>query len=377
MQTDLNTLSRENRRKLNKQIERVQAEAGRLRTQARQLRRAQHAEEKKRKKLLQQLASASKEWSQSVLRRGGELTATAGSQLMSGKQMASTRGKEMLQGRSGLLADWQNVTAQQLDKYTKDGARSLRKQAERGRQLRDETTRQLRQQGQQLTRQATDWKDETTYKLRRQGLGLRQSLMVLGDEITCKLLHQGQYLMQNLAERSEEAAQKLHKQEHEASRNLAARKAAAALHVRKQEIQMKRELARRRRETARRAGGPSRFPGSKIWPALGFISGLLVAGGITYWLVKRNFSGRELEEEENIELSSYETFNGAGETAGSETRRYARRGGAAVASEPGTRFIGVLSSRKYYPAEEAPDVQDVVFFETENDARAEGFTAGQ
>jgi len=377
MQTDLDTLSRENRRKLNKQIRRVQAEARRLRAQARQLRRAQHEEEKKRKKLLQQLASASKEWSQSVLRRGGELTAAAGSQLISGKQVASKRGKEILQGRGSLLADWQNRTAQQLDKYTKSGARTLREQAERGRQWRYETARQLRQQGEQLTRQATDWKDETAYKLRRQGLGLRQSLIVLGDEITCKLLHQGQYLMQSLAKRSEGAAQKLHKQEHEASRRLAARKAAAALQVRKQELQMRQELARRRREAARHAGKPSRFPGSRIWPVLGFVSGLLVAGGVTYWLVKRNFGREELkEEEEHIELTSYETLDGVSETSGGETRRYSRRGGAAVASEPGTRFIGVLSSRKYYPAEQAPDVQDVVFFETENDARAEGFTAG-
>src|SRR5579883_1468388 len=114
MQTDfferLDSVSQESREKLNEQIKRVQEEARKLRAQARRLRRAQQAEKKQRKRLLEQIAQSSRAWGQGMRGRGGELTSAAGSQLKAGQQMLFERGGQATQN----LADWGDETTHRL-----------------------------------------------------------------------------------------------------------------------------------------------------------------------------------------------------------------------------------------------------------------------
>ncbi len=285
--------------------------------------------------------------------------------------------------------------------------------------LRDDATRKLRKQGRQMTRNAADWGDETTYKLRKQGRNLTRTLLDWGDDALYKLRKQGQYIAQNVADWGDEAAYKLRKQSQYVAQNLTGRKDDVTRKLRRQSRSVTRNLADRREMAARklrrqsrdltqtladrgeltarklrrqsrhlaRRGGEALEPGranrGKLWTIMGFFAGLLVAGGITYWLVKRGLGQREMEEEQGIELPQRDTLNGTVSRPGGEIR-YASQGGTAVASRtsttsagPGSKFVGVLSTRQYYPIEQQPsDVSDLVFFETEDDARAEGFTAG-
>lgn len=365
MQTDfferLDAISQESREKLNEQIERVQEEARKLRAQARRLRRAQQAEKKQRKRLLEQVARSSKAWGQGMLERGGELTSAAGSQLKVGQQKLAERGSQTTQN----LASWG-----------------------------DETTHRLRKQGKHLTQNAADWRDETTHRLRKQGQHLVENVADWGEETAHRLRKQGEHLVDNLDERREEVARKLHKQSRSMSRKLAKQREEMARKLRKQSRALGRNMADRKEDVTRqlrrqskalskqrdRLLEPGRRRGGKVWSIFGFIAGLLLAGGVTYWLVRRGL-GRNAPEEEQIELPQRDTLNGTSTPSGGEFR-YARQGGTAVATRPGatstesaTKFVGVLSTRRYYPIEQQPEATDLVFFASEADALAEGFTA--
>jgi len=346
MQTDivenLDDLSAESRKKLRKQIERVQKEARILRTQARQLRRSQRGSTDElsdiaetSQKLLGQLAQTGKEWSQTMLQRGSELTnsgvALASAQLQSGQ-------KSLLDGSDNLL--------QGLGQRSNDAAQHV-----------------------------SNWRDETNIKLRKQGRNLARNVDDLRDEAAYKLRKQGRSIGRELVDRKEDAARKLRKQGRAVSRDLADRRDDA-----------KRKLSNQSQQLVERGSqylNPIRERGQRAWPFLGFFAGLLLAAGVTFWFVQRGLKRTISEEEQQIELALRDNVNGSRKRAGGEMR-YTSQGGTAVVTRPSEastetahRFVGVLSTKQYYPVEKQPDVRDLVFFANEEAARAEGFTAAR
>lgn len=338
----LNARSQKGRRKLNKQTARVQEEARKLRAQVRRLRRAEQAATKQRKKLGEQMAQSGRVLGQRMLQHGGELTAAAGTQLKAGRQMVLERGSNLFQNAN------------------QRGSRTMKHLAG----WRDDASARVRKQQRSLGQQVSNWKDDTTYVLRQQGQNVLQNIEDWGDDTMYALRKQGQHLKQNIAERRDDTAHILRKQGRHLSRGATRRKDDVVYQLRKQG-----KLLTRATEKSER----------KFWPILGFLLGVLFAGGVTYWLVKREFGRRGLEEEQ-IELQPINTLGGTFGYPGEEIR-YTSQGGAAVVTRPATsaeplsRFVGVLSTREYYPIEQQPDAHDLVFFASEADARAEGFTA--
>jgi len=346
----LDELSSESREKLKEQMRRVQEEARRLRTQARKLRHVQKKETKKQRHLLEQLTQSSKEWSQDVLKRGGDMASSgmsmAGSQLRTGQKLARERGE-------GLAQDLSQRSSQVIKNFG---------------DWRDDTAHNMRKRGQSLTHDFADWRDDTAHDMRKQGRTLSRNMADWSDDALYKLRKQGRYIARNVAHSKDDAAHKLRKQGRYVTRKL-----------RKQSQQLV------DRGSALLDRGNKR--GNRVWPIIGFISGVLLAGGITYWLVRRVFSRSEEIKERQFELAPHETMNGIINRSAGEVH-YTGQGGAAVATKPSTmkaemagepetsnRFVGVLSTRRYFPIEQRPDVDDVVFFLTEDDARAEGFTS--
>ncbi len=402
MQTDkierLDDLSQANRKQLKEQIEHVQKEARKLRTQARRLRRAQNAETRQRKKLLEQMAEASKGWGQSMLQRGNDL-ATSGvslatGQLRSGQQKALEYGGNLRQG----MSQFGNQTTQNLTGWGGDTSSKLLKQGQQLSQSAsdwgDETTYRLRKQGRQLAQNTSDWGDEAVYRLRKQGQSLFQDLADWCDEMVYRLRRQGRNLSRTAFDRKEDAARQLYRQKRDLGRNLSERREGATRQLRRQGRGLGRNLAGRREDAARQMrkqrnylserGGQLLEPvrQNPFWSVFGFVSGLLLAGGVTYWLVKRGLSKTLRQEEEGIELEVREPLDGVSRRPAGKVRSV-NRGGAVVATRPATvagpttQFVGVLSSRRYYPLERKPDERDLVFFESEEDARSEGFTAAE
>lgn len=395
----LDELSQENRQKLHKQIKRVQTEAKQLRAQARHLNRARHAEAKKRKKLMEQLARSGQTLKSSMWHRGedvaSQVKANQEAMLERQNRLADTfsqygdqarqnlsgwrEGATQLlgnwrEGASHSLDDWRGTSAQKISGWREGASHSLddwragasQKMAGlRGQRLqmnRNGATKVLRKQKRQLGYNASDLRDDTTHMLRRQGQHVLQNVADWKDEAAYQLHRQKQQIARNIADRREDAMHSVSRQKRNMGRNMLERREDMAHRLRKQGRSLGRNLDERK-------GG--------IWPLLGFLFGVLLAGGITYWFIKNSARQHEMKEEEQIELEEREMLDGASSRPGGEIR-YTSQGGTAVATRtsamPINKFVGVLSTRQYYPIERKPQAHDLVFFETEDDARAEGFT---
>jgi hypothetical protein len=214
------------------------------------------------------------------------------------------------------------------------------------------------------------------------------------EDTTRQLRKQGRQVSRNLFDRKEDMAHQLRKQGRHVSRNLADNRDDLSRRLRSQSqplIDRGSQFLESQRE-------------NKIWPFLGFLAGFLLAGSLTAWLVQRALERRVVHEEHLSDESPRANLNGSF-TGNTGDVHYTGQGGTAVATRPETkkqtrparieetsyrqeaahspvpqagsvtRFVGVLSTHRYYPIEKKPaDAQDLVFFSTEAEAKAEGYT---
>jgi hypothetical protein len=405
MQTDilnqLDNLPPESRAQLSKQIQRVQSEARKLRAEARRVRRAQRGKLEKTQGVFQQFTPGR---SQGTLKRGSELVSSGASMVGSLPQTALEQGNSLIQGLGQYgsqatqnLADWRDATT---DNLRKQGLSLTRNASD----WRDETTHQARKRSRHLSRMFADWFEEMLYQLRKQGRSLAQSLNDQKEDTAHQARKRGRHLSHTLADRKDDAMHQLSKQGRNVTRTLSDRKDDAAHQLHKQ----KRSLTRSRDDISQRMRVQSQQliksqRNKPIWSLFGFLAGFVLAGGITIWLIRRAFRERVEEEARQIELPpQQDNLNGAIPRPGGEIR-YMGQGGTAVATRPDvetasrtetsgraepaynpqsmsgagstTRFVGVLSTRRYYPIEQKPDAPDLIFFTSESEARAEGYTA--
>jgi hypothetical protein len=385
MQTEqierLKDFSQEKRQQLQNQAERSQKEIRKLKAQARRLRRVQQAEMKQRQKLLAQIVQASKEQGQIILQRGGE-------QLRSGQQKAVAYGTNLTQGMSQTTQNLTNWGEDASDRLLRQGQQVGQNASAWG----DDAVHNLRKQGRQLAQNTSDLGDEAFYYLRKQKRELSQNMADWGDEMAHRLRKQGRSLVRNLASRKEEAAHQLQLQKRDLGRSFAERKEGTTRQFRRQGRELSRNLSEKRKSAAQQLRKQrdalsergeqllGQTGQSTFWSILGFVCGLLIAGGVTYWLLNRSVRNRRSQEEEGIELPVNEALNNVSQSSTGRTHTPAQ-GGSALATkpvtsaEPTTRFVGVLSSREYYPIERKPKARDLVYFENEEEAQAEGFVA--
>ncbi|MEO7019672.1 MAG: hypothetical protein ABI234_05935 [Ktedonobacteraceae bacterium] len=393
MQTDilenLDALSPECRQALKAQIKRVQMEAKHLRTQMYDLRKAEHAKKEERKYLLAaeraekkerkhvmdaahveqqgrkhwlgaahaeqqgrkhvmdaahveqqghkhmlgQLAATGKEWGQDALKRGEYLTSAGATLASAGLQTGLERGGDL----------WHQLGSQ----VGHDGATPSKQKVRTSHNL-------------------ADWKDDLAYMLIRRGQHFLQHLLDRRDDATRNLRKQGKNLGRNLSDRTDDMAWQLHKQRQQFERT---------------RIDQKKHLTRKMRKQGQKINRNMREHNS-LWSTLGFVTGLLIAGGAVYWLTKRMFHHVAEEEEQHVELQPQHPLNGVGVGSSGEIRYTSTsQGKTAVATrrstraEPTSKFVGVLSTQRYYPLERKPETneRDLVFFRSEEDAKAEGF----
>lgn len=442
----LDGLSPKIRKKLNKQLQRAQLETRKLRALVRQQRRSHKIEimPKQPQGIFQSINQSWPERGQELLKRGGDMassgTSAVKAQLDAGQKLAFERGSNLVQG----LNQRGSQTSQNLASWRDSATDNLRKQgqslAQNASDWTDDTNYSLRKRGRSLARVLADWGAEAAYKLRRQSQYVARNFSNRRDEATHNLRMQSRYVLRNLSDRKDETTHNIRKQSRtildnladrtegtthslqkqgrSVLRNLADRKDDTAHNLRKQGRSVKRNLSGRKDNVAQLlqeqsqqiAGRGSQFlkhqRKSKVWPVIGFVSGFLLAGGLTFLLVKRVLGQSDAQEKTQIELSHRDNLNGFNTRAGDETR-YTSQGNTAVATRPGTvtkitskveipgrtaagnkveyqaetaekaetlnKFVGVLSTRLYYPIEQKPEDQDLVFFTNEAQAKAEGF----
>jgi len=132
---------------------------------------------------------------------------------------------------------------------------------------------------------------------------------------------------------------------------------------------------------------PVRKRDRTFWSIVGFSIGLLVAGTITYQLVRWRVAQQETEQDEHIELPESNSWNGTGGRPTGEIS-YIDQGGTSVATleivdvETAERpadaaFVGVKSTKLYYSVDTELESGDLAYFTTEEEAKAQGFSAAE
>jgi ribosome recycling factor len=149
------------------------------------------------------------------------------------------------------------------------------------------------------------------------------------------------------------------------------------------------DLAKRGRKLAKQTEKllPTKEQNRVVWMAAGFGVGLVIAGAITYRLVRnRAFKQALLEEEQSYELPESEELMVATHPAG-EIVHVDQNGTTVTKLETVTvanaerpenaAYVGVISTQSYYPVDTELEPTDVVYFVTEEEAKARGFRAAE
>jgi hypothetical protein len=124
-----------------------------------------------------------------------------------------------------------------------------------------------------------------------------------------------------------------------------------------------------------------------FWSILGFSVGLVAAATITYQFIRRRVAQQEIEQNEHIELPLSDSWNGSGGLPIGEIG-YIDQGGNSVATleivdietseQPSdAAFVGIKSTKLYYPVDTELEQKDLVYFTSEEEAKAQGFSAAQ
>jgi hypothetical protein len=242
----------------------------------------------------------------------------------------------------------------QLQQRSRKQVKLLRKQSRKQiKQLQKQSRKLQKSLRREAKRQRINWAIflYTTKKyFQDRGENLKVGLAERGSKITQNVLDLGGKTSQNLANRKDDLTQELAKQ---GQRLL--------------------EPVRRRDRT--------------FWSIVGFSIGLIAAGTITYQLVRRRMVQEVVEEDEHIELPSNNSWNGIGGRPSGEIG-YIDQNGTSIATleivdvetteQPdGAAFVGVISTKLYYTVDTELEPEDLVYFTSEEEAKAQGFNAAK
>jgi hypothetical protein len=241
----------------------------------------------------------------------------------------------------------------------------------------------------------------------KQAQSLRGELAERGGKLSQAVVERGSQLTHDLAERGSKATLLLMERGSEMTRDLAQQGGKVSQQLMKRGSQASREIGKRSRKAARTTTRELTGRRGTRWTLLGFAIGLLVAGAAAYLFMQKRMRRLSLEEEdEHIELA----HNGHRESAG----RTAERGhpvdqhelapvtaapapevetaAVAVAAQPAAQeahatpanaaFLGIVSTRHYYPVETPLDQliapgskpQEIIYFGSEEEAKSQGFS---
>jgi hypothetical protein len=276
---------------------------------------------------------------------------------------------------------------------------------------------ELLERGGKVTHDLTERGSQVTQELVKRGGKTSQALLERGGEVSQDLLKRSSQASQDLLERSSKTSQDLLERSSKTSQDLLERssKTSQALLERSGEVTqgLVQRGSRLSQNVAERSGQllePVRKRNSRFWTIFGFTTGLFAAGIVTYVLVRRRVAtaNYDIDADEQIELPHNGHLNGSSVTRPSGEIHYVGNTGTPVATITGTTvedtpqetttekikavqaartapeeqavqapadatFVGVVSTKRYYPATAAPDEKDIIYFASEDEAKADGF----
>ena len=287
--------------------------------------------------------------------------------------------------------------AQQLQKALRDEAKQ--------RQKLQQLQKQLQKSRASLRKDLLKRGEVLTSDLIGQGGKLSHELLERGSKVTHELSERGSQATQELVKRSSKTSQALLERGSEVSQDLLERsgKTSQALLERGSEVtqdlmQRGSKLSQNMADRGGQLLDPVRRRDSRFWTVFGFATGLFAASIVTYVLVRRRVASSQydMDEDEQIELPHDRQWNGSSATRPSGEIHHVGSEGTSVATMTGTKvenapqettteklqtiqppadaaFVGIVSTKLYYPAAVTPEAIDIVYFTSEDEARADGF----
>ncbi len=254
----------------------------------------------------------------------------------------------------------------------------------------------------QLSTAGRDW----SYDLLKRGEGVAENVASQGSKLTHNLLERGGQVTHDLTERGGQVTHALAERGGQVTHDITERGGQVVHVLAERGGQVTHDLTERGSQVTHALAErgdqllqPLRKRGGTFWTVFGFSFGLVSAAVVTFVLLRKRL-GDQLadEEEEHIELR-HQNLNGAGgleqgrpEKLTGEILHLDKEGSSvatlqtigvdvakAVEVPVDAAFVGVVSTKRYYPMEEAPgeSAQDIIYFTSEDEAKAQGYSAAE
>lgn len=261
-------------------------------------------------------------------------------------------------------ADYLQRQAQQLSAQAKYLRSSLRKEQRQRRKL-NKTLKQLREAG-------LDWGQE----LLKRGENLTEDLVAQGGKISSDLLERGSGVRHDLAERGGKITQDVAERGGQLTQVLVKRGSAIGQDLAERSGQLLHPTDARKRNNT-------------FWTIFGFSTGLVVAVTVTYLFLRQRILRDEREQNQQIELASDESRKGRATERPAGTILHLDSNSSSVATlqtvdvehkvaaPADAAFVGVMSTKQYYPVATAVEAKDLIYFTSEAEAKSQGFSAAE
>jgi hypothetical protein len=254
---------------------------------------------------------------------------------------------------------------------------------------------------QQLLKRGESLPEELQDLLER-GSQLSQSLLARGSDVTSDLAERGNRASRELIKRSGEARKELRKRGKKLNKQVSKRSQKLAKELRKRSDTVAKQLRKSSRQVVSRTSRQSGL----FWIIAGFSVGLTAAGVAAYVLIRQRIQQQQqLEEEQSIQVPqngyANATPTSASSSQGTGFTRAATQPEAIIQTQPvqleettpviavqensapaAAAFVGIVETRHYYPVATQLDQlsesnkTDVVYFISEDEAKAQGYTSG-
>jgi hypothetical protein len=219
-------------------------------------------------------------------------------------------------------------------------------------------------------------------RLRKASVKLRKNMLKRSEQMTGEVVERGKEALVA----STRMTQELAKRGSKLTEELTERGSKATQAIASQSSKFAEDLAERGEHLLQ----PVRKPGRNFWMIVGFSVGLVAAGITTYLFVRRQVVQQQaMEEDQSIELPQSGSLNGATDTGRPAGEILIVDDiGTAVATLPvvdveqmqrpeDAVFVGIASTRFYYPIDTPLDEIDLIYFVSEEDARNQWVTKAE
>lgn len=239
------------------------------------------------------------------------------------------------------------------------------------RQRLDELTYATRQRAGTQAQQLQNWAQDWSRDLRKRGEDLAEDVAAQSGKISQDMLARGSKATRDITKRGNKVTRRLAKRSQKLSRSLS--------------------------ERGDQLLQPDRKRNSTFWTIFGFSVGMVTAGVVTYLLIRKRMARHELEAGQQFELTQDRRWeNGSWERQGEQGKPageiiYMDNEGPIVATlesvdvdtgdietPAGAAFVGVVSTKRYYPVEVTlDDGLELVYFVSEDEAMAQGYSVAE